>query len=96
MPEKTKKRNQRFKGRNSEMLRTNHFESRASLKAVLTKYVWMFNHHLPQRALGHVSPIDAMQQWQEKKPALFQWPVSALINQTGLEMRFLSKNSHPT
>jgi hypothetical protein len=32
----------------------------------------MYNHHLPQRALGHVSPIDAMKQWQEKKAGVVQ------------------------
>jgi transposase InsO family protein len=85
MPEETKRRDQRFNGRISEVLRTHHFESNASLEALLTKYVWMYNHHLPQRALGHVSPIDAMKQWQEKKPELFKRPVSALINKPGLD-----------
>ena len=49
---------ERFNGRISEVLRTHHFESSASLEALLEKYVWMYNHHLPQRALGHVSPIN--------------------------------------
>ena len=76
---------ERFNGRISEVLRTHHFESGASLEALLSKYVWMYNHHLPQRALGHVSPIHAMKQWQEEKPTLFKRPVSALINQPGLD-----------
>ena len=84
---------ERFNGRISEVLRTHHFESSASLEALLTKYVWMYNHHLPQRALGHVSPIDAMQQWQEKKPELFKRPVNTLINQPGLDNDFASHHS---
>ena len=82
---------ERFNGRISEVLRTHHFESSASLEALLEKYVWMYNHHLPQRALGHVSPINAMQQWHEKKPALFVRAVSEVNNQAGLDIRIHSR-----
>ncbi|NLO80608.1 MAG: IS481 family transposase, partial [Xanthomonadaceae bacterium] len=31
----------------------------------------LYNHHLPQKALGHVSPIEAMKRWQRSHPELF-------------------------
>lgn len=76
---------ERFNGRISELLRRHHVHSSANLEALLNKYVWMYNHHLPQRALGHVSPIKAMEQWQEKKSELFTKTVSTLSNLTGLD-----------
>ncbi|MDK2125416.1 IS481 family transposase, partial [Chitinimonas sp. DQS-5] len=29
------------------------------------------NHHIPQKALNFLSPIEAMKQWQVKQPDLF-------------------------
>lgn len=37
----------------------------------------------PQRALGHISPVEALQQWYRKKPELF---VSEVNNLTGLDI----------
>jgi len=34
-------------------------------------YLKAYNHHIPQRALNHKSPIQALKAWQEKKPELF-------------------------
>ena len=25
----------------------------------------LYNHHIPQRALGHIAPVQALQDWQE-------------------------------
>ncbi|MBP6242961.1 MAG: IS481 family transposase, partial [Chromatiaceae bacterium] len=41
-----------------------------------------YNHQIPQRALGHLSPVQALQDWQEKCPALFKKKV---YNLTGLD-----------
>ena len=30
-----------------------------------------YNHHIPQRALNHLSPIEALKDWREKSPELF-------------------------
>ena len=30
-----------------------------------------YNHHIPQRALNHLSPIEAPQHWRDKSPELF-------------------------
>lgn len=40
------------------------------------------NHHLPQRAIGHVCPVEALAQWQLKQPELF---VSEVSNLPGLD-----------
>jgi hypothetical protein len=44
---------------------------RAELASTLNNYLHGYNHHIPQRALGHVSPIDALNSWRTKKPELF-------------------------
>jgi hypothetical protein len=41
------------------------------LASTLNNYLHAYNHHIPQRALGHVAPIDALKRWRTKKPALF-------------------------
>src|SRR5690606_37177555 len=62
---------ERFNGRIADILRTHHFRSGEELEATLLRYVWLYNHHLPQKALGHVSPIEAMKRWQRSHPELF-------------------------
>ena len=71
---------ERFNGRIADILRTHHFHSGEELEATILRYAWLYNHHLPQKALGHVSPIQAMKQWQQSHPGLFQ---KRVINQTG-------------
>ena len=41
------------------------------------------SHRIPQRALNHQFPIQALQAWQQKKPELFIKPV---YKQAGLDM----------
>jgi len=62
---------ERFNGRVSEVVEQTRFASAAELDATLNNYMFTYNHHIPQRALGHLSPIDALKSWREKKPALF-------------------------
>lgn len=64
---------ERFNGRVSEVLATHRFDSAEDLEATLLRYAWLYNHHLPQKALGHTTPMAAMQQWFDKKPDLFQF-----------------------
>jgi len=71
MPEGPERRDQRFNGRIADILRTHHFRSGEELEATLLRYAWLYNHHLPQKALGHVSPIQAMKRWQQSHPGLF-------------------------
>jgi transposase InsO family protein len=63
---------ERFNGRISEVLATHRFDSRADLATTLKRYVHLYNHHIPQRALGHRSPIEAMKDWYASHPELFQ------------------------
>jgi hypothetical protein len=47
-----------------------------------TNYAKTYNHRIPQRALKHLSPVQALKNWQTEKPNLF---VKRVYNQTGLE-----------
>ncbi|MCF6199502.1 MAG: IS481 family transposase [Hyphomicrobiaceae bacterium] len=63
---------ERFNGRISDILKTTHFNGAENLKQTMERYMRIYNHHIPQRALGHVAPIEALKQWQKKKPDLFK------------------------
>ncbi|TSE30783.1 hypothetical protein Tchar_02377 [Tepidimonas charontis] len=71
---------ERFNGRIADILRTHHFHCGEELEATILRYVWLYNHQPPQKALGHVSPIQAMIQWQRSHPELFNRRVT---NQPG-------------
>ncbi|MFQ5492204.1 MAG: IS481 family transposase [Phycisphaerae bacterium] len=62
---------ERFNGRVSEILQTTRFDSAGDLQQTLEHYCLVYNHHLPQRALGHRTPVQALQHWQQKRPDLF-------------------------
>jgi hypothetical protein len=47
------------------------------------RYAEAYNHHIPQRALNHQTPIQALKTWQEKKPELFLFEVN---DQAGLDI----------
>ena len=73
---------ERFNGRMSEVLATNRCRSGEPLAATLQRNVKVYNHHLPQRALGHVCPVAALEQGRVKPPELF---VSEINNLPGLD-----------
>ena len=52
------------------------------LAETLQRYVNVYNHHMPQRALGYVCPVEALEQWRVKQPELF---VSEINNLPGLD-----------
>lgn len=81
---------ERFNGRIADILRTHHFHCGEELEATILRYVWLYNHQLPQKALGHVSPIQAMKQWQRSHPELFNRRVT---NQPGHDkaLKFLDQ-----
>ena len=64
----TNGRVERFNGRISDMLTTTHFDSSQALTDTLTRYVQLYNHQLPQKALGHIAPVQALKHWQHKGP----------------------------
>ncbi|HIP52568.1 MAG TPA: IS481 family transposase, partial [Chromatiales bacterium] len=47
-----------------------------------SQYLRIYNHHIPQKALGHKSPIEAMKQWQTDRPDLFR---KRVYKQAGLD-----------
>jgi transposase InsO family protein len=80
---KTNGMGERFKGRISELLLQTRFCSRAGLETTLLNYLKLYNHHIPQRAIGAKTPIQALKEWQKKKPELF---VKRVFDQTGLDI----------
>jgi len=62
---------ERFNGRIADILKTHHFRSGEELETALMRYVWLYNHHLPQKALGHIAPVQALKNWQNSHPHLF-------------------------
>ena len=62
---------ERFNGRLSELVSQTRFASAAELEATLDNYVKTYNHRIPQRALNHLSPVQALKKWQAEKPELF-------------------------
>ncbi|WP_424859328.1 IS481 family transposase [Tepidimonas sp. HKU77] len=62
---------ERFNGRIAEVLATHHFNSAEDLETTLTRYVWLYNHHLPQKAIGHITPLEALKKWYAQRPDLF-------------------------
>lgn len=62
---------ERFNGRISEIVKQTRFASAQELELTLTNYLNTCNHHIPQCALNHLSPIEALQAWSKKSPDLF-------------------------
>jgi transposase InsO family protein len=62
---------ERFNGRISEIVGQTRFASAADLDATLTNYLETYNQLIPQRALKHQTPIQALKNWQLRKPELF-------------------------
>ena len=62
---------ERFNGRLAQVLRTHHFNSADDLHKTLHRYVWLYNEQLPQKALGHIAPIEALKRWRTSHAHLF-------------------------
>lgn len=63
---------QQLNGRIEEVLRSHHFVSGQDLQQTLLRYAWLDNHHLPQAALNARTPMQAMKDWYQRRPDLFQ------------------------
>lgn len=63
---------ERFNGRIGEIVNQIRFATAAQLEATLDQYLRTYNHQIPQRALDHVSPVQALKNWQKKWPELFK------------------------
>ena len=62
---------ERFNGPIADVLKTHRFNSREDLQQTLERYVALYNHQLPQSALGSKTPMQAMKQWNQERPDLF-------------------------
>lgn len=74
---------ERFNGRIADILQTTHFDGAEELRQTMERYMRIYNHHIPQRALGHVAPVQALKDWQAKKPDLFKkkvYDLSGLVS----------------
>jgi len=63
---------ERFNGRVAEVLKTTSFVSARHLEATLQKSLHLYNHHIPQKNLSHVTPVAKLKEYHRTKPALFQ------------------------
>ncbi len=63
---------ERYNGRITEQLARTRFTSAESLQAGLEEYRRVYVSHIPQRALGHKTPREALLEWYEKRPELFR------------------------
>ena len=73
---------ERFNGRISALVAQTRFSSAAELESTLKSYLSTYNHSIPQRALKHQTPVQALKEWQAKKPDLF---VKRVYEQSGLD-----------
>jgi transposase InsO family protein len=73
---------ERFNGRIAELLRSTHFRRAGELATALDPYLKLYNGQIPQRAPGHLSPIQALKTGQKKAPEKFH---SEIHNLTGLD-----------
>lgn len=55
----------------AQVLRSHHFNCADDLETTLHRYVWLYNQHLPQKALNHETPIQALKRWQTSHPNRF-------------------------
>ena len=62
---------ERFNGRIADVLKTHRFNSAEDLEQTLMRYVTLYNHQLPQSALHSKTPMQAMKQWHQTHPELF-------------------------
>jgi transposase InsO family protein len=62
---------ERFNARISELVQQTQFASAEALRQTLENYLKLYNHHIPQKALGHITPISALKYWYKIKPELF-------------------------
>jgi transposase InsO family protein len=63
---------ERFNGRISDVIAQTRFHSSTQLQQTLLNYVKVYNCRIPQRALGHLAPLDSLKAWYSKAPQLFK------------------------
>jgi len=63
---------ERFNGRISEIVKQTTFHTSKELADTMSNYLKIYNDHIPQRNIGHLTPIQKLKEWHQKKPELFK------------------------
>ena len=72
----------RFNGRISDIVNQTRFASATELESALCNYFKIYDHNIPQRALKHQTPIQALRTWQTERLELF---TKRVYNHAGLD-----------
>jgi len=56
----------------SELLDATRFASASELAEAIKHYERLYNHCIPQKALGYKTPVVVLKEWHHKKPDLFK------------------------
>jgi hypothetical protein len=79
---------ERMNGRIQEVLQQTRFASAEELETTLMRYLAAYNHHIPQRALAHRTPVQAIEEWRLKKPGSIRFV--PIYDQAGLDTMKIS------
>ena len=63
---------ERFNGRVSDVLKIHRFDSGKDMCQTIERYVYLYNHQLPQSALHSRTPMQELERWYNEKHELFQ------------------------
>ena len=74
---------ERFNGRISHVVKSTHFASSEELIEALKRYLKIYNHHVVQRNLGHLTPLKILRKWYIEKPEIFK---KRVYDQSGLDI----------
>ena len=72
---------ERFNGRISQLQQSTRFASRQQMIQTITEYVLLYNHCIPQKALKHRTPLEALQHWRLAMPECFVYAPDNNSNQ---------------
>ncbi|WP_417916745.1 IS481 family transposase [Candidatus Electronema sp. JC] len=73
---------ERFNGRIEDIVQQTRFESAQQLEEALIQYLNIYNSNIPQRNIGHVTPVEAVNKWRKIHPELFK---NSEYNHPGLD-----------
>ena len=73
---------ERFNGGIAEIIDQTKFGSSKELDRTLIRYLRIYNHHIPQKNLGHITPTEALKKWRGTHPRLFR---KTVYNLSGLD-----------
>ncbi|HHE33295.1 MAG TPA: IS481 family transposase, partial [Chlorobaculum parvum] len=62
---------ERFNGRIEEILKQTKFAHSKELATTIEHYAKLYNARIPQKMLGHRTPLDTLRAWRKECPDLF-------------------------